>query len=165
MSLVKKVVDFILQTPEEKECKQVPLPPPALGHQLTIQPKRHRGVGGRGLPNWPVWQHEFICITDEHTRCQTGKYGDTNQDYVDYDQYQDADQEPELDLINGDGPMLDFDYSGNTIVDAEFTNTDDSLDVITDTAWAAYYESAQNDVETAAIAHDNAGSRLKTTPY
>jgi len=85
--------------------------------------------------------------------------GDANQDYADYDQYQDPDQEPEPGLMKGDGPALDFDYSGNTTVENnEFTNTDDFLDLDNDAEWAAYEEPAQGHAETTTIGQDDAGT-------
>ncbi|CAA9960758.1 MDN1 AAA ATPase containing von Willebrand factor type A domain protein [Pyrenophora teres f. maculata] len=85
--------------------------------------------------------------------------GDANQAYADYDQYQDPDQEPEQGLMNGDGSVLEFDYSGNTTVDHnDFTNADDFLDLDNGAEWAAYEESGQGYAELATIGQDNAGT-------
>ncbi|KAI1509560.1 DUF2420 containing protein [Pyrenophora tritici-repentis] len=85
--------------------------------------------------------------------------GDANQADADYDQYQDPDQEAEQGLMNGDGSVLEFDYSGNTTVDNnDFTNTDDFLDLDNGAEWAAYDESGQGNAELATIGQDDAGT-------
>ncbi|KAI1549039.1 MDN1, AAA ATPase containing von Willebrand factor type A (vWA) domain protein [Pyrenophora tritici-repentis] len=62
-------------------------------------------------------------------------------------------------LMNGDGSVLEFDYSGNTTVDNnDFTNTDDFLDLDNGAEWAAYDESGQGNAELATIGQDDAGT-------
>ncbi|KAA8620815.1 hypothetical protein PtrV1_05316 [Pyrenophora tritici-repentis] len=61
--------------------------------------------------------------------------------------------------MNGDGSVLEFDYSGNTTVDNnDFTNTDDFLDLDNGAEWAAYDESGQGNAELATIGQDDAGT-------
>ena len=75
--------------------------------------------------------------------------GDANQEYADYE-YQDFEQQPELDFMNGE----EFNAGGNTGTDGDdFTGTNDFLD-LDDTQWAAGQELSQEAPEDTCTAND-----------
>ncbi|RMZ73092.1 conserved glutamic acid-rich [Pyrenophora seminiperda CCB06] len=76
------------------------------------------------------------------------EHGEPEGDKIDEASY---DTYPEFDIYAGDD-------AGDTNQDYVDYGQTDSLEEITDTAWAAYYESVQYDEESATIPHDNAGT-------
>jgi hypothetical protein len=116
--------------------------------------------------NDPLYQ-DGVQIDDEHDVFQdfhvngTDEYaadaydGDINQDFANHE-YQDFDDQPELDFMNGD----EFNAAGAETADGnDLTGTDDFLDLENNPEWDADQELAQEDSENTANAHDHADTQ------
>jgi hypothetical protein len=116
--------------------------------------------------NDPLYQ-DGVQIDDEHDVFQdfhvdgTDEYaadaydGDINQDFANHE-YQDFDDQPELDFMNGD----EFNAAGAETADGnDLTGTDDFLDLENNPEWDADQELAQEDSEKTANAHDHADTQ------